>query len=314
MTRSDAPSAGVALRGLHKSFRTPAGVVRAVRGLDLAVAPGETVALLGPNGAGKSTTIDMLLGLTRPDAGEVGLFGRPPAQAIAEGAVGAMLQTGGLIAFLSVRELLTMTGSFYTDPLPVDEVLQITGTLDVADRRTTKLSGGQTQRVRAAMALVSNPDLLVLDEPTVAMDVEGRHTFWEAVRAFARGGKTVLFATHYLEEADRYADRVVLMAQGRVVADGPANEIKAMVGGRTLRATLPGADLGALAALPGVTATDSRGDAVVLTCADSDAAVRALLGQYPQAKDIEISSAGLEAAFLALTGDPTDPATEEITA
>jgi ABC-2 type transport system ATP-binding protein len=157
---------------------------------------------------------------------------------------------------------------------------------------------------------VSNPDLLVLDEPTVAMDVEGRHTFWAAVREFARAGKTVLFATHYLEEADQYADRIILMAHGRVVADGPANEIKSTVGLRTIRATLPGADLAALAELPGVTATDSRGDSVILSCQDSDAAIRALLANYDQARDIEISSAGLEAAFLALTGDAADAESE----
>ncbi|WP_375480707.1 ABC transporter ATP-binding protein [uncultured Jatrophihabitans sp.] len=297
---------GVSLIGLRKTFAGPQGPIRAVDGVDVRIAPGETVALLGPNGAGKSTTIDLMLGLGRPDAGEVRLFGRTPQVAVRAGMVGAMLQAGGLLAYLSVRELLTMLGSFYPRPLPVDEVLTVTGLTEVAGQRTDRLSGGQTQRVRAAMALVSNPDLLVLDEPTVAMDVEGRHTFWQAVRAFARGGKTVLFATHYLEEADQYADRIILMAHGRIVADGPANEIKASVGGRTLRATLPGADLAALAALPGVTTADSRGDAVTLACADSDAAIRALLADYPGARDIEISSAGLEAAFLALTGDHTD--------
>ncbi len=204
-----------------------------------------------------------------------------------------------------------MVGSLYPNPMPADEVMRITGTTDIAGRRTDKLSGGQTQRVRAAVALVSNPDLLVLDEPTVAMDVEGRHTFWEAVRAFARSGKTVLFATHYLEEADQYADRIILMAHGKIVADGPANEIKATVGLRTIRATLPGADLAALAQLPGVTATDSRGESVILSCQDSDAAIRALLTGYDQARDIEISGAGLEAVFLALTGDQTEDASTE---
>jgi ABC-2 type transport system ATP-binding protein len=305
--------AGVELAGLTKSFRAPGGVVHAVRGIDLTIAPGETVALLGPNGAGKSTTIDMLLGLQDPDAGTVAVFGRSPAAAIAAGAVGAMLQTGGLLAFTTVRELLHVIGSLYPDPLPAEEVMRITGTGEIADQRTDKLSGGQTQRVRAAVALVSNPDLLVLDEPTVAMDVEGRHTFWEAVRQFARSGKTVLFATHYLEEADQYADRIVLMAHGRIVADGPANEIKATVGLRTIRATIPGADLTALGRLPGVTGTDSRGDAVILSCQDSDAAIRALLAACPEAKDIEISGAGLEAAFLALTGEPEPSLTQELT-
>jgi hypothetical protein len=151
---------------------------------------------------------------------------------------------------------------------------------------------------------VSNPELLVLDEPTVAMDVGGRHAFWRVMREFAGGGKTIVFATHYLEEADSYADRVVLMAHGRIVADGPPNEIKAMVGSKTIRATLPGADLDELARLPGVTAADSRGEAVVLACSDSDAAIRALLARYPEARDIEVGGAGLEEAFLQSLGFP----------
>jgi ABC-2 type transport system ATP-binding protein len=304
--------AGIALTGLTKSFRTGQGVVHAVRGVDIAIAPGETVALLGPNGAGKSTTIDMLLGLTAPDNGSIAVFGMMPHQAVQGGAVGAMLQVGSLIRDLSVRELVTMMASLYPNPLPVDEVLELTGTTAFASQRTQKLSGGQAQRVRFAVALVSNPDLLVLDEPTVAMDVEGRHAFWTTMRGFAATGKTVLFATHYLEEADEYADRIILMARGRVVADGPASEIKATVGSRTIQATLPGADPAILAGLPGVSAVDTRGEMVVLRCADSDNALRALLSGYPQARDIEVTGARLEQAFLQLTGDEVaDPSTAE---
>jgi ABC-2 type transport system ATP-binding protein len=296
------PSEGIVLSGLEKTFKSPQGPVRAVRGIDVAISVGETVAFLGPNGAGKSTTIDMLLGLLPPDKGTVTLFGKPPVEAIASGAIGAMLQTGALIRDLSVRELVTMMASLYPAPLGIDDVLQLTGISDIADRRTQKLSGGQTQRVRFAVALVSNPDLLVLDEPTVAMDVEGRHGFWTTMRGFAERGKTVLFATHYLEEADMYADRAILMANGRVVADGPTNEIKAMVGLRTIRATLPHADLDALRALPGVSDVERRGEAVILTCSDSDATIRALLAVHPEARDIEIATGGLEQAFLLLTG------------
>jgi ABC-2 type transport system ATP-binding protein len=304
--------AGIALTGLTKSFRTGQGVVHAVRGVDIAIAPGETVALLGPNGAGKSTTIDMLLGLTAPDSGGVAVFGMMPRQAVQAGAVGAMLQVGSVIRDLSVRELVTMMASLYPNPLPVDEVLELTGTAAYASRRTQKLSGGQMQRVRFAVALVSNPDLLVLDEPTVAMDVEGRHAFWTTMRGFAATGKTVLFATHYLEEADEYADRIILMARGRVVADGPASEIKATVGSRTIQATLPGADPATLAGLPGVSGVDTRGDMVVLRCADSDIALRALLSGYPQACDIEVTGARLEQAFLQLTSDEVaDPSSAE---
>jgi ABC-2 type transport system ATP-binding protein len=289
----------IELSALVKSFRGPAGPIRAVRGIDMRISVGETVALLGPNGAGKSTTIDMLLGLLAPDAGTVSVFGDSPQQAVARGSVGGMLQTGELIRDLSVGELISMMASLYPDPLPVDEVLDLTGVSEIARQRTQKLSGGQTQRVRFAVALVSNPELLVLDEPTVALDVEGRLGFWTTMREFAGRGKTVLFATHYLEEADAYADRAVLMAHGEIVADGPTNEIKAMVGNRTIRATLPGVDSDELARLQGVSGVERRGEAVTLVCNDSDAAIRALLAAYPAARDLE--AAGLEQAFLELT-------------
>jgi len=298
---------GIEVNALTKSYRTSEGVVPAVRGIDVSVAAGETVALLGPNGAGKSTTIDMVLGLLEPDSGSISVFGRTPHGAVDAGSVGAMLQTGTLLRDLEVRELVSMMASLYPAPLDVDEVLGLTGISELAGRRTQKLSGGQTQRVRFAVALVSNPDLLVLDEPTVAMDVESRHAFWSSMREFTSRGKTVLFATHYLEEADAYADRVVLMARGRIVADGPPTEIKAMVGTRTIRATLPDIDLERLAALPGVTHAERRGEAVDLNCADSDAAIRALVAAFPEARDIEISGAGLEQAFLQLTGDDDEP-------
>jgi ABC-2 type transport system ATP-binding protein len=290
----------VELSGVVKSFRTPKGAVCAVRGADISMCAGEIVALLGPNGAGKSTTIDMLLGLTKPDSGTVRVLGRRPEEATAAGAVGVMLQTGSLIRDLSVRELVTMMASLYPAPLDVGEVLQLVGIEPIAARRTQKLSGGETQRVRFALALVCNPELLVLDEPTVAMDVEGRHAFWLTMRAFAARGKTVLFATHHLEEADAYADRAVLMADGRVVADGPTNEIKAMVGRRTIRATLVNVPATALM-LPGVESVDRRGEAVILRCTDADLAVRALLDAFPEARGLELTSAGLEQAFLELT-------------
>lgn len=302
MTSRDAVVA-VRLQGLVRTYRSPAGPVRAVDGIDVTISAGETVALLGPNGAGKSTTIDLLLGLQNPDQGRVTVLDGTPREAIDCGLVGAMLQTGELIRDLSVRELLTMMASLYRNAVTVDEVLDLVGIGAIAERRTQKLSGGQTQRVRLAIALVSEPQLLVLDEPTVAMDVEARHAFWTTMRGFASRGKTVLFATHYLEEADAYADRVVLMAHGRIVADGPTNEIKARVGLRRIRATIPRADLDGMAQLPGVTTVERRGEAVMLSCLDSDRAIRTLLELYPEARDIEITSAGLEHAFLELTRD-----------
>jgi len=309
--RAAPPTTGVELRALVKSFRTPQGLVRAVRSIDVSIAVGETVALLGPNGAGKSTTIDMLLGLTEPDSGSVVLLGMPPAEAVAAGAIGAMLQTGGLIRDLTVLELVAMVASLYPTPLGADEVLAVAGIKEIAGQRTQKLSGGQTQRVRFAIALVSNPDLLVLDEPTVGMDVEARHAFRTTMRNFAARGKTVVFATHYLEEADAYADRAVLMSNGRIVADGPTTELKASVSLHTIRATLPDADLSRLAELPGVTNVDRRGEAVILNCSDSDAAVLALLSAFPAAHDIEISSGSLEEVFLQLTGNDYERKTNE---
>ena len=293
---------GISLHGLTKSFPGEHGPVHAVRGIDVSIEPGETVALLGPNGAGKSTTIDMLLGLLDPDEGAALLFGGSPQDAVAAGRVGAMLQVGSLIRDLSVRELISMVASLYPRPLGVDETIALTRIEEIADRRTQNLSGGETQRARFAVALVSNPDLLVLDEPTVAMDVESRRAFWTTMRDFAAHGKTVLFATHYLEEADTYADRAVLMAHGRVVADGPPTEIKAMVGQRRIRATLPDVDLAELERLAGVTRVERRGESIVLTCSDSDAAIRELLARFPGVRDIEIAGAGLEEAFVELTG------------
>ena len=298
-----AVGAGIRIAGLTKTFRSPDGPVHAVRGVDVEIPRGQTVALLGPNGAGKSTTIDMLLGLTPPDAGSVTLFGHEPRAAVDAGLIGAMLQTGALIQYLSVRELLTMMAGMYPAPSDVGEVMAKTGLDRIAGRRTQKLSGGETQRVRFAIALISNPDLLVLDEPTVAMDVESRHEFWAAMRSFAARGKTVLFATHYLEEADPNADRVILMARGRIVADGPPTEIKGRVGVRTLRATLPGVEVGDLLALAGVSSAERRGEVISLVCSDSDQTIRALLERFPAARDIEITGGALEDAFLALTAD-----------
>jgi ABC-2 type transport system ATP-binding protein len=297
---------GIRLQQLVKSY----GPVRAVRGIDISIDPGETVALLGPNGAGKSTTIDMILGLAQPDSGSVTLFGQPPSVAVSQGRVSGMLQTGSLIPHLTVRELVTMAASLYPHPMAVEETLHMTSTAGFAGRRTTKLSGGQAQRVRFALALVGNPDLLVLDEPTAALDVESRREFWKIMRGVAETGKTVVFATHYLEEADAYADRIILMASGRVVADGSSSEIKAAAGGRTIRATLPATDRRALALLPGIETVDIHGDTVVLTCRRSDEALRAFLDQYPHAHDIEVKGAALEDAFVELTasgGNTPDP-------
>jgi ABC-2 type transport system ATP-binding protein len=292
--------AAVSLVGLHKHY----GDVHAVNGVDLVIAPGEVVALLGPNGAGKSTTVDMLLGLTKPDGGQVHVFGQAPHDAVASGTVGAMLQEGSLLEDATVGETIAMIASLHRKPMPVAEAMRRAGIEDLAKRRSTKLSGGQKQRVRFAVALVCDPHLLVLDEPTSAMDVGSRREFWVSMKEFTDAGKTVVFATHYLDEAEEFADRVVMMRSGRVIADGSVAEVRAAASGRTLIAQVPGAAEAGMRALPGVSGVELRGTRVELDCADSDAAVRALIAGYPQAHDIEIKAVGLEEAFLALTSEP----------
>jgi len=294
----------IRLDGITKTF----GQVRAVDGVDLRVDQGEVVAFLGPNGAGKSTTIDMLLGLSRPTTGEVQVLGMSPRQAVARGLVSAVLQTGGLLKDLTVRETLVYTASLFADTRPVAEVMAAAGIEPIADRRVGKCSGGEQQRLRFAMAMLPDPALLLLDEPTTGMDVEGRRAFWGAIRRDAARGRTVLFATHYLEEADQYADRIVLISHGRVVADGSGAEVRALASGRTVRARIPEPDADLLAALPGVDSVELRGETVLLHTDDSDAVARHLLTRTP-ARDLEITSRGLEDAFLRLTGPtrPTDP-------
>jgi len=286
---------------LHKNFKE----VRAVRGMTLSIAPGEIVALLGPNGAGKTTTIDMILGLSQPSAGSVSVYGTQPRQAIDSGRVSAVLQTGGLLKDLTVEETARYTASLFATPRPVEEVLERAGISGIADRRVGKASGGEQQRLRFAMALLPDPDLLILDEPTTGMDVEGRRGFWSAIRQDAERGRTVLFATHYLEEADAYADRIILLRHGVVVADGTSAEVKALAAGRTVRATLPDADEAELSAIPGAENVEIRGDSVIIHANDSDAVARYLLNSTP-ARDLEIVARALEDAFIALTSDHAD--------
>jgi ABC-2 type transport system ATP-binding protein len=299
MTTTSTPA--VRLQGVTKDF----GPVHAVRGIDLEIEPGEMVAFLGPNGAGKTTTIDMILGLSQATTGHVEVLGMAPRQAIARGLVAAVMQTGGLLKDLTVRETVQYTASLFVDTKPVDEVLSSAGITSIADRRVAKCSGGEQQRLRFAMALLSDPALLLLDEPTTGMDVEGRRSFWSAIRRDAQKGRSVLFATHYLEEADQYADRIILISQGRVVADGTGSEIKALAVGRTLRATMSNPDTTALAGLGGVDDVEVRGEQVYVRAKDSDAVARYLLNET-DARDLEITAHGLEDAFLSLTGHADD--------
>ncbi|MBC6462305.1 ATP-binding cassette domain-containing protein [Actinomadura sp. HBU206391] len=278
------------------------GPIRAVDGVSLTIPRGQVVALLGPNGAGKSTTINMLLGLTPPDEGTVEVFGGPPDRAVRAGLIGAMPQEARLIPRVRVRELIGFIRRTYPAPEPVTEILATARIADLADRWVDRLSGGQAQRVRFAMALAGGPDLIVLDEPTAALDVESRRELWASMHAYAERGKTVLFSTHYLEEADDNADRVVVIDHGRVVADGTSAEIKRRVGGRVVSFGLGEVPVAGLDRLPGVVAVEIGGGRARLRSNDSDATVRALARDH-LIRDLEVTGAGLEAAFLALTAE-----------
>jgi ABC-2 type transport system ATP-binding protein len=300
MTITATPVArAVDLDGVVKRF----GAVTAVDGVNLTIRPGEVVALLGPNGAGKTTTIDMLLGLSRPDQGRVSVYGRAPHEAVALGLVSAVMQTGGLLKDYTVEETVRLTAVLFgRGGAEVDAALERAGLTEARKRLVGKCSGGQQQRLRFAMALLPDPELLILDEPTTGMDVSGRHDFWQAIRQDARGGRTVIFATHYLDEADAYADRIVFVRRGRVVADGTAAEVKALAAGRTVRATLPGATAAELLLLPGVETAEVRGDQIYLHAKDTDPVARHLLTNTA-ARDLEITSRNLEEAFLTLTSE-----------
>ncbi|MDK0521990.1 ABC transporter ATP-binding protein [Streptomyces sp. ML-6] len=278
------------------------GEVRAVDGLTLELHPGETVALLGPNGAGKSSTLDLLLGLRTADSGTVRVFGTTPQAAVAEGRVGAMLQTGGLMEDVTVEELVRLGCSLHPRPHSVGEVMSRAGIAQIADRMVNKLSGGQEQRVRFALATAGANDLIVLDEPTTGMDVTARQAFWATMREQAEQGRTVLFATHYLEEADAIADRVLVLHKGRLLADGTAAEIKAKAGARRISFELADpVDEAALRGLPFLAALDITGNRVRIQSHDTDATVHAIYGLGLRPRELEVAGLGLEQAFVAIT-------------
>jgi len=297
----------IELTALTKSFPSRSGVVRAVRGIDLTITQGEVVAILGPNGAGKTTTLDIVLGLTEPTSGEARVFGAHPRDAVRDGRVSAVLQTGGLLRDLTVRETVRMIASTYAVHAPVDDVLARADLTAIEDRKVSKCSGGEQQRLRFALALLPDPELLILDEPTAGMDVSARRTFWAVMHAEAAAGRTILFATHYLEEADAFADRIVLVARGRVVADGATSEIRAQATGRTVTARVNhdvvAQTVDALRHLAVVRDVSVEGDRITITSTDSDVVARALLTQL-DARDLEITTGSLESAFIALTEDP----------
>jgi ABC-2 type transport system ATP-binding protein len=314
LTRAHAPDAGgrvaagadpVAVRFAAVTRRF--GDVTALDHVDLAIGTGETVALLGPNGAGKSTAIGLMLGLIKPTAGVVTVLGLDPHAAIAGGRVGSMLQDAGLPANVRVGELVDFARRLYPTPLAYDALMERAGLGALTRRSVETLSGGEAQRVRFAVAIAGDPDLVFLDEPTVAMDVETRRAFWADMRRSAADGRTVLFATHYLEEADQVADRVIVLDRGRIVADGSSRSIRARITGRTVRFDSEAPDRSRLAALPGVTDVAIRGATVVLSTTDADGTVAALVGSHVPMRDLEVTGADLEAAFVALTTSSDEP-------
>ena len=303
----NATTPAIELTGLTKTF----GDLTAVDHLDLTVPRGQMLALLGPNGAGKSTTTEMVLGLATPDSGTVRVGGTEPTLAAQEGRVGAMLQNGTLLEDVPVRLMLSLVAGVCAHPLPLDDVIERADVSLLLRKNTSRLSGGEAQRVRFALALLPDPEVILPDEPTVAMDVETRRRFWDRMRHVAAEGRTVLFATHYLEEADQEAGRVVVMDRGRIVADGTGSEIKARIGGRVITLTLRGDGTDAaepLARLAGVSAVDLLEDGRLrLATSDSDATLAALFAADGPAtagtvRDVGVTTPSLEDAFLQLTG------------
>ena len=297
----------VELIDLGRTFPTkdadgrPATAV-AVDRIDLTIGVGEVVALLGPNGAGKTTTLDIVLGLIEPTRGTARVLGRLPRRAVQDGLVSAVLQTGGLLADLTVAETVQYVAATYRghhdDPATV---LARAGLTTVAGRRVSKCSGGEQQRLRFALALLADPQLLVLDEPTAGMDVAARRDFWAVMRKESSRGRTVVFATHYLEEADDFADRIVLVADGRVVADGPTARIRAAATGRVVSAVVPDVAVARSALGAWAGALEIDGHRVTVRTAESDAVARVLLADLG-GHDLEITTGSLEDAFVQMTG------------
>ncbi|WP_460795226.1 ABC transporter ATP-binding protein [Nocardioides pacificus] len=272
--------------GLSKAFHLPDGsTLTAVDAIDLTVRPGEIVAFLGPNGAGKTTTVDLLLGLTAPTSGTVEVYGESPSRAVAAGRISAVMQSGGLLPDFTVLETVRAIAALHGRGDRVTDAVERAGLGPLAGRRVGACSGGEQQRLRFALALLPDPDLILLDEPTTGMDVGARQAFWETMRADAAEGRTVVFATHYLAEADEFAERTVLMKGGRIVEDGPTADVRAAFGGRTITIRPPA---GAV----------HRGgvDPAWLSRVEEALAPLGVSG-------VEVSNASLEAAFLALTSD-----------
>jgi len=287
------------LSGVQKRY----GETIALAGLDIEVRAGELLAVLGPNGAGKTTAIALMLGLQRPDAGEVQLFGRSPYELSARRGVGVMMQEVMLPDALKVRELIAMTSAYYPDPLPLAETVALSGVAKIADRPYVKLSGGQKRQAQFALAICGRPRLLFLDEPTTGLDVNARETMWATLRGLVAGGTSIVLTTHYIEEAQALADRVVVMAKGRGVAEGTVAEMRAVVVRKRVDC-VTALELSAIVAWPEVTAATRDGAVVSITTAEAEIVVRQLLAADPALADLEVRRAGLSEAFAELTQEP----------
>lgn len=296
--RANSGSVVASLEAVSKNYKD----VRALRNVNFAVRAGQVVALLGPNGAGKTTAVKLLLGLLQPNSGKARVFGGDPTNPQNRIRAGAMLQVGRVPETLRVREHIDLFSSYYPKPMPLEKVLAAAGLDKLSDRKFGDLSGGQRQRTLFALAICGDPDLLFLDEPTVGLDVESRRTLWEEIRRLVGRGKTVLLTTHYLQEADALADRIAVINQGEIIAEGTPAEIKAKTSGKRIRC-ITALSVASLLQIPGVTDAKQDREAVEIQAREAEPVVRALLARDPSLSGLEVTTAGLEEAFLALTHD-----------
>jgi len=276
------------------------GRIEALKNVDLAIRQGELLALLGPNGAGKTTAVKLLLGLAKPTAGSVNVFGGDPVDAGVRTRTGAMLQVAKVPETLRVREHIDLFSSYYPAPMPLSETLAIAGLEPIANRKFGELSGGQRQRVLFALAICGNPDLLFLDEPTVGLDVEARRLLWDQIRKLLAKGKTILLTTHYLQEADALATRVIVINRGAIIAEGTPSEIKAQTAGKQIRC-ITSLSIEAVRRMHGVLEVRQDREALEIKATEAEPVLRELLDGDRSISGIEVASAGLEEAFLALT-------------
>jgi ABC-2 type transport system ATP-binding protein len=304
LQRASSRTVVASLEAVSKNYEE----VRALRNVNFTVRAGQVVALLGPNGAGKTTAVKLLLGLMQPNAGKARVFGGDPTNPQNRMRTGAMLQVGKVPETLRVREHIDLFSSYYPNPMPLEEVLAAAGLEKLRDRKFGDLSGGQRQRTLFALAICGNPDLLFLDEPTVGLDVEARRALWEEIRRLVDRGKTVLLTTHYLQEADALADRIAVINQGEIIAEGTPAEIKAQTSGKCIRC-ITALSLASLLQIPGVIDAKQDREAVEIRAREAEPVVRALLARDSSLSGLEVTSAGLEEAFLALTQDNGESAT-----